>query len=1806
MNKIYKLIWSKTKNMYVAVCEFAKSHTKSSKGSIVRKTVTAGFLLSLLTVSNPLYASIETYNGDANPFANLNIITAGSSSLELNQYEESSVMSNFYNSLSNILGVENFSFEIQDAVDNNFQPVYYIFGYEGFGEDSTHKYWKLSSDELENIGLAKYVPKTFVTQQGNYLDNTKDMLDNLYTLDSKIKENSDAISAFGSGAGSVHNLGINNSNEENANYNGQGATGVSAVAIGSNAKATGDESIVISANDRGDYRTEVRTPNSVAIGNENVVAGGVDGNTIETVENFALGTFNKVAGGYNNVFGSYNNVMGNLQRQSSDDEQPFVANPVFRNNIVGNSNSINGDSNLVLGNSIYFSGSNAIIIGNESAGVDNAVSVGSSDNLRAIKYVADGTTATDAATVGQTVELVQGNGITIEEDSTTPTNAIGQKRYRISTIGGLGGGESGGDVTGAVMYDNNDPETEGYHSSVSLQEGIAGQGVKIKNVANGDVTDTSKDAINGSQLYATEQKVASLQGTVDNLSGSVNTMSSTVSDLSSTVNAYSTDISNLNSSVDTLGQSVSTLDTTVGNLTTDVNTLSGNVNTISSGLTPNSNGTYVQTANTVGQNLSALDNAITTTSTTLSSSIGTLSDTVTELGNKIPHYVGINSEDEDNVNYNGGGATGYNAVAIGSNARASGDNSIVISANDAEYSRTEVTSSDSISIGNRNVVADGLDGYNSGNSVVGYENKVAGGYNSVFGTYNNVMGEITEQSSDDEQPFVAESVYRNIVIGNSNTITGSDNIAIGGNITYTGDDAIILGNDSAGVEGAVSVGSSYNLRPIKYVADGSEETDAATVGQTIELVAGNNIQISPDATETNDIGQKRYKISVKNSGSGGPVDTSGLVEYDNNDETSADYHKSVTLVGKTANEGVKLTNVANGTVSADSKDAVTGSQLHATYQYIDNVGTGIGLVRSDLESLSGTVGVLNNSYSTLDGRVTELENTTAGFTSTIEQVNSNIETVNTNIEQVNTTMGQFANDIQQANTNANNALSIANSLSTTVTAISNGLVPAEDGEYVRTNATVGENLTALDTGLKDVNTTVSSLNNTVSGLDNRITDLSSNVASAQSDIENINSNYTTLNSNVSNLSSSMSTLQNQVATGFDVNVNGTKVKSVTPTDNTLNITAGDNITISNDNGSILISAENGGSGSGGTVDTTGFVSYDDNDIESPDYHKKISLNGIDANAPVLITNVAEGTLNATSSDAITGAQLYATNQLLDTTISSMRPSADGNYISTGNSVGQNLTALDTAIKTTSDTLSGQIADINDVLSTIGTGGEGSANPLAVSYDSADKGTITMANARGTKITNVKPALLNRSSMDVVIGSQLWATNQNISGFAHDIAVNNASISTLNTGISNALNAVSVVSSSKADTTLSNLDTMGRNVITSIANEAIDEYMRNNNTNNSNATNGSLMMSRSLNASASPMLLGSTNPNASSDEDAIVTNNDDITLRDTDTISPVIQDALDTKAEISDVEAGFADIHSKLDTKADIDSVYVKDEVDSKLSEKADTTFVNAELNKKADKAEVEKKADKADVEKKANLDASNIDIDAWSATLGKGEISEGNQGLVNGGTVFNALKDVQGNDMITADDGFIRIGGNEKYDNLTAIDVSNSKGESRVITGVQTNPNDATSVANVGYVNAIGDTIIAGVNNGFSKMNDKVNKVGANAAALASLTPASFDGDEKWTLAASVGNYRDATAGAMGLFYRPSEKVLMNVRGSFDGEESLVGGGVAIALDKGTAPGVSKAQLVKEVRDLRAEREQDKARIARLEAMMAEVLREKK
>lgn len=107
---------------------------------------------------------------------------------------------------------------------------------------------------------------------------------------------------------------------------------------------------------------------------------------------------------------------------------------------------------------------------------------------------------------------------------------------------------------------------------------------------------------------------------------------------------------------------------------------------------------------------------------------------------------------------------------------------------------------------------------------------------------------------------------------------------------------------------------------------------------------------------------------------------------------------------------------------------------------------------------------------------------------------------------------------------------------------------------------------------------------------------------------------------------------------------------------------------------------------------------------------------------------------------------------------------------------------------------------------------------------------------------------------------------------------------------------------------------------------------------------------------------------------------------------------------------------------------------------------------------------------------------------------------------------------------------------------------------------------NVGAISAkslsvgqIGDVEMAINNNaaGIQRLDGRIDKVGANAAALAALHPLDYDASEKWSVAAGVGNYGSENAMAVGAFYRPNEDVMLNMAGSFGSGENMVNAGIS-------------------------------------------------
>ena len=245
--------------------------------------------------------------------------------------------------------------------------------------------------------------------------------------------------------------------------------------------------------------------------------------------------------------------------------------------------------------------------------------------------------------------------------------------------------------------------------------------------------------------------------------------------------------------------------------------------------------------------------------------------------------------------------------------------------------------------------------------------------------------------------------------------------------------------------------------------------------------------------------------------------------------------------------------------------------------------------------------------------------------------------------------------------------------------------------------------------------------------------------------------------------------------------------------------------------------------------------------------------------------------------------------------------------------------------------------------------------------------------------------------------------------------------------------------------------------------------------------------------------------------------------------------------------------------------------------------------------------------KAASADAVKANEDAWGDAIGTGKVESGNKQLVTGDTVYNELRPTSDGsyirkdsttaqnlksldtqvkktaDLINSDGETIKIGGS---DTAAKIDVSgkDSGGSStaRIITGVQTDADDPTSAANVGYVNEVSaantQQIYRDMNSAYGRLDKNISKAAAGSNALAALHPLDYDPGDKASYAVGYGHYRNANAAAVGAFYQPNENTMVSVGVSMGNGDPGVNAGVSFKVGKGsTFNGVSKAQMAETI-----------------------------
>ena len=170
-----------------------------------------------------------------------------------------------------------------------------------------------------------------------------------------------------------------------------------------------------------------------------------------------------------------------------------------------------------------------------------------------------------------------------------------------------------------------------------------------------------------------------------------------------------------------------------------------------------------------------------------------------------------------------------------------------------------------------------------------------------------------------------------------------------------------------------------------------------------------------------------------------------------------------------------------------------------------------------------------------------------------------------------------------------------------------------------------------------------------------------------------------------------------------------------------------------------------------------------------------------------------------------------------------------------------------------------------------------------------------------------------------------------------------------------------------------------------------------------------------------------------------------------------------------------------------------------------------------------------------------------------GKVENGNTKIVSGNTVYHETH-------VKNDGNYVKKE-NSAGDNLTILDKQVGK--------------NTTNITNLGNT-------INNLNGKLGTLDNRISKVGAGAAALAALHPLDFDPHDKWDIAAGFGNYRNTSAAAVGLFYRPNERTMMSLGWTMGDDRNMINAGISVKLGRGDVyTRYSKVEMANQIKDLK-------------------------
>ncbi|HAY0108147.1 TPA: adhesin [Escherichia coli] len=979
MNKIFKVIWNPATGSYNVASETAKSRgKKSGRSKLLISALVAGGMLSSFGVQ----AQAGRDNGQGVNYgqgtgtgwvaigedakANSFTDTGGGSSTAVGYHSTAD------GRWSTALGAKTHSLgEASVALGINTTSA---------GERSLAIGASATSTGGFSIALGRYANSTgeFSIAQGDYAETGAD----------------DAI-AFGRKSKALGIMSIALGATANASKEYAMALGASSAASAANAIAVGRNSAAAGVDSLAFGRlSAANAANAIAMGAESKAAE----NATAVGTNAEANGLNSIALGSGSIADVDNTIA--LGNQS----QAVAAGAIA----IGQGNKADGANAIALGNGSITGGVNAIALGQGSyAGLENGTAIGAQASAQGKNSVAlgAGSVATDADTVsvGNTTAQRQIVNMAAGDISTTSTDAInGSQLYAISksVADNLGGGatvnaqgvvtspnyrlKSGifGTVGDALTgLDNNTLQWDSLKKAYSAAHGTDTTST-ITNVKDGAISDTSKDAVNGSQLKTTNDNVATNTANITTNTNSINTLTDSVDDLKDDALLWNGTAFSAAHGTEATSKITNVKD---GDLT--------------AGSTDAVNGSQLKTTNDAVA-------ANTTNIATNTTNITNLTDAVDSLG-------------DDSLLWNAtagafSAAHGTEATSKITNVKA-GD--LTAGSTDAVNGSQLKTTNDAVAANTTNIATNTTNITNLTDAVdsLGDDsllwNATAGAFSAAHGTEatskitNLLAGTVSSDSTDaingSQLYGLADSFTSylgggadisdaGVLTGPTYTIGGTDynNVgdalaAINTSFSTSLGDALLWDATAKGGDGAFSAGRGKDNTAsiITNVADGaisSTSSDAINGSQlydTSKYIAdtlGGNAEVNADGTIT----APTYAIaggSYSNVGDALEAIDTTLDDALLWDATANDGNGAFSAAhGKDKTASV-ITNVANGAISATSSDAINGSQLYTTNKYIADALGGDAEVNADGSITAPSYTIANAEYNNVGDALDALD-----------------------------------------------------------------------------------------------------------------------------------------------------------------------------------------------------------------------------------------------------------------------------------------------------------------------------------------------------------------------------------------------------------------------------------------------------------------------------------------------------------------------------------------------------------------------------------------------------------------------------------------------------------------------------------------------------------------------------------------------------------------------------------------------------------------------------------------------------------------